>query len=95
MYNFWTRRAPKFTEEDGYYFIKNLLREYGGEEDFYARNGNNSSSNQRYNRGGNSYHEQKEEKLKELAEVYTTLCDFFEEIGIKPESLVEQGQYRR
>lgn len=105
MERFWAKRMPQFTEEDTYEYIKDILRKFD-EEDDYQRGGGSSSSgrgNTSSNRRGggssssnSSYHESKEAKLEKLAEVYQSICDFFDEIGIDPKSMLQQqGQYRR
>ncbi len=98
MERFWAKRAPQFTEEDAYEYIKGTLKDYD-DEDYYQRgssSGRGSSSSS--NRGGgssSSYHEDKQAKLEKLAYIYNTICDFFEEIGIDPKSLISQGQPNR
>lgn len=98
MERFWQKRLPRFGEEEAYYFIKDMLKEYGEEDDYYARGGGSGSGGSSRRRGGSSsssYHEGKEEKLEALKEVYYALCDFFEEIGIDIKNAEEQMTRRR
>lgn len=100
MDRFRNKYMPKDAEEESYYFIKELLRDYEEDGDFYARGGSSSgggdgSSSRRTGGSSSSYHEDREAKLEALWKVYEVLSDFFEEIEFESKQMSDQPRRRR
>lgn len=76
MRTFWQKRIDSMDEQDAYDYIKKSFRD--ADDEHYARGGSSSGG-----RGtSSSYHADPNSKLKELAEIYEKIQDFFQSIGV-------------